>query len=300
MRNATLYHLMGGSALALVLGTAPPGIVLAQSDPLPPLYQVEMIVFAYDAFDASEELFAPAPANAGGRAAEAGLSVPQRREPFRYEEPDLETLRRPEERFEDGSGRVAGATDTQDNGGPGLVGGDEWEGGADEVGDTLSMELDFFAQLQLFGIRRLSSNELQLTGALATLERLGAYTPLVHVGWVQEGLPESEAATFDLAQLGRFTPSGTVQLHISQFQRLRLRVDIEYQPLNGPYRSSAPTGRFELTDVSPPPRFVLREDRVTRTGELHYFDHPAFGVLAIVRPQARETAQQTTVPTPAP
>ena len=36
----------------------------------------------------------------------------------------------------------------------------------------------------------------------------------------------------------------------------------------------------------------LRTTRRTRSGELHYFDHPAFGLLVMVRP-APEEAEPT-------
>ena len=33
-----------------------------------------------------------------------------------------------------------------------------------------------------------------------------------------------------------------------------------------------------------PPRFTLTAERQARSGELHYFDHPAFGLLVKVTP----------------
>jgi hypothetical protein len=133
--------------------------------------------------------------------------------------------------------------------------------------------------------RILSAEELELTDTAARLERLDAYTPLVHGGWVQEGLPETEAIPFDLSLLGRFNPRGTIQLHVSRF--LHVTVALKYQSDRPPGELLRPVGR-NLEEISFPPRYLLHTQRRTRSGEVHFFDHPAFGVLVLVRPAPEE------------
>jgi len=45
-------------------------------------------------------------------------------------------------------------------------------------------------------------------------------------------------------------------------------------------------GRLE--EITLPPRYELHIQRRTRSGEVHFFDHPAFGVLVVVRPAPEE------------
>jgi hypothetical protein len=47
----------------------------------------------------------------------------------------------------------------------------------------------------------------------------------------------------------------------------------------------------ELAEVAFAPRYRLSTTRNVRSGELHYFDHPAFGVLVRVTPRAAPEAR---------
>jgi len=141
-----------------------------------------------------------------------------------------------------------------------------------------------------FQFRFLSREELGLTEAFGRLENLDAYTVLAHGGWVQAGLPEDGAHPFDLSLLGVLNPVGTVQLHLSRF--LHVTVALDYQARN----ATAPppllsTYSDVLEEISLPAEYELRATRRTRSGELHYFDHPAFGVLVIVRPQPEDPGE---------
>jgi len=142
-----------------------------------------------------------------------------------------------------------------------------------------------------FVYRLLAADELELTGAYAMLENLDAYTPLVHGGWVQEGLPEDLAPLMHLSLLGALNPVGTVRLHLSRF--LHVTVDLQYhvRPTEAPAIPLYEPYSYILEEVTLPPRYELHVQRQARSGELHYFDHPAFGVLVIVRPQPEEVEE---------
>ena len=127
--------------------------------------------------------------------------------------------------------------------------------------------------------RLLAPEQLQLNGEYRKLTNLGAYRPLLHAGWVQPGLPEEQAKAFDLALLGVRNPRGTVRVYLSRF--LHVGIDVSYQ--DGAAPAAEPAGR-ELREIALPSRYRLVTERQTRSGELHYFDHPAFGVLVKVTP----------------
>src|SRR5688572_23516785 len=128
-------------------------------------------------------------------------------------------------------------------------------------------------------IRRLLESELKLGNEYRRLQALSAYRPLLHTGWVQPGLAENEAEPFDFASLGVLNPSGTVRVHLSRF--LHITLDITYQGADDSRVLSPNDGLAEL-DLAP--RYRLKGTRNVRSNELHYFDHPAFGVLVRITP----------------
>jgi hypothetical protein len=132
---------------------------------------------------------------------------------------------------------------------------------------------------QALRIRPLLPSELKLGNEYGRLEALSAYEPLVHTGWVQPGLAEEDAEPFDFASLGVLNPSGTVRVHLSRF--LHITLDVTYQGADHARVSSPNDGLAELELA---PRYRLKGTRSVRSGELHYFDHPAFGVLVRITP----------------
>ena len=88
--------------------------------------------------------------------------------------------------------------------------------------------------------------------------------------------------------LGATNPMGSIRLYLSRF--LHVKLDLSYQDSQAAAPAPAPVGN-ELTELPITPRYHLVADRPTRSGELHYFDHPAFGVLIKVTPvRAEQTA----------
>ncbi len=191
----------------------------------------------------------------------------------------------------------------------------------------------------------IAPEELRLTDAWKSLEKSGAYRPLLHIGWVQPGFPAEEARLVhvrnDNAALGAITvnadadaaagegtpeetvptfdggvgdapslssridfardPSrvaldGTLRVHRARY--LHVQADLlYYRPVEGdggappsnlndpatiPAPDSSDTAYIEqlLAEEDVTPRlFRLTESRRMRSRELHYLDHPLFGVL---------------------
>jgi hypothetical protein len=132
-----------------------------------------------------------------------------------------------------------------------------------------------------FTFRVLRPEELQLTNQYRVLARLPAYHPLVHGGWVTLGLPDNAALPVDLGVLGVANPAGTVRLSLTRF--LHVKLDLTYVDTQAAQRGPVPAPG-DLTELPIAPRYRIDAERTTRSGELHYFDHPAFGVLIKVTP----------------
>lgn len=108
------------------------------------------------------------------------------------------------------------------------------------------------------GIELLPADQMQLSGVEQRLKRAGDI-PLVHMGWRQKR-SESRAVRItstELAPDGRPLVDGEVRLRVGQ--QLAVSFDILCLYNNQPIRLSA--------------------NRTVKFGELHYFDHPVFGVL---------------------
>jgi hypothetical protein len=131
-------------------------------------------------------------------------------------------------------------------------------------------------------MRPLRADELKLGTEYRKLGAIAAYAPVLHAGWVQPGLPEGEARPFDLGVLGVFNPRGTVRVHLSRF--LHVTLDLTYQGEAAVPEVGTP-GEL-LGELAIAPRYRLATTRSVRSGELHYFDHPAFGVLVRITPRA--------------
>lgn len=128
--------------------------------------------------------------------------------------------------------------------------------------------------------RLLRPEELKLGNEYRRLQAVAAYVPLVHAGWVQPGLPEADAKPFDLGTLGVLNPRGTIRVHLSRF--LHITLDLTYEASGA--ATPALAANDGLGELSLAPRYRLEATRSARSNELHYFDHPAFGVLVRITP----------------
>jgi hypothetical protein len=258
----------------------------AASEPSPPQYQVEIVAFAYNAFDPNEEDFRHE------RRQPVGAGVTTRAPPAlrQAQPPEILGLGEPPswmtEGLEQEPGEVLAPVEpetTPASGQPPEPSPGQQPQAAVETTGT-----------EPFHFRLLAPEELQLNDVYATLERLSAYTPLVHGGWVQQGLPAEETQPVDLSVLGALNPSGTIELYLSRF--LHISVDLSYL---GDQAAPADAAAVGLSELSLAPRYELRDERRARSGELHYFDHPAFGLLVVVRPQPSETPETGEASSPA-
>lgn len=150
-------------------------------------------------------------------------------------------------------------------------------------GDDVSRDLSFIL---------LTEDELDLGAEIRKFELLDAYKPIMHVGWIQPTYPEEDTPVMDLRLLGEPPQglAGSFTLYLSRY--LHLVVDLaldapnptEDTPVVEEPAFSFGDARSQFTDTpgarAQPVRYRIQEHRIVKNGELRYFDHPKFGVLA--------------------
>jgi hypothetical protein len=125
----------------------------------------------------------------------------------------------------------------------------------------------------------LSPSLYQLDDVRGGLRNSSGYTVLFHHAWRQVGYDAAHAIPYPihfLAENGRDNIEGSVTLVRERY--LHLDVDLLLMTAS----RSAPTQYADGMGITP--AFRLREKRRMRSRELHYFDHPRFGMITMVTP----------------
>jgi hypothetical protein len=247
---------------------------VAQS-PLEPRYTVELIVFAYRTSDSgSNEVF-----------------VPDKPKLI----PDAE-----EELPADVSQNVFGdipeevPSDLPDAGGPSQT-------------DALNAEVTEPERIEL---HLLDPDAYTMDDIYRKLERLDAYQPIMRTAWTQTTPPKEVSPAVHLRALGSPPPGldGSVTLYRGRY--LHLVVDLALDADSSERQGATATDRLiaygdgrvrsddgsALSDVMRQPvRYRIFEDRIMKTGDIRYFDHPRFGVVArVTRPDENPESAGTT------
>jgi hypothetical protein len=136
-----------------------------------------------------------------------------------------------------------------------------------------------------------AEDEFTMTDIASKLERLDVYRPVMHFSWTQATRPEEETQPIDLHSLAEPPQGleGSFTLYLSRYLHLVVDLGLEQRPgLADPFAIDDPVSEFRddrggasYDEVRPAPvRFRIFEDRIFKSGDLRYFDHPKFGVLA--------------------
>lgn len=176
------------------------------------------------------------------------------------------------------------------------------------------------------GLEFIPQEELTLVGAHEQLILLDAYRPVLWAGWTQLVRPEEETPVIHLRRLGPIPleVSGTLKLYLSRFLHLVADLDLEAAapPLaessfrddeGNNYRNNFGNNRrgvdnrygaafgFLRDEPTPVIHYRIREDRIINSGDLRYFDHPRFGLLArLTRVEAPEVDDEALLPAESP
>lgn len=125
----------------------------------------------------------------------------------------------------------------------------------------------------------LSPDLYTLNNIRAALSRTPGYTVLFHRAWRQLGYERRNAVDYpvhSLAANGRDSIEGTITLVRERY--LHLDVDLLLMTAAGSRPVLYSDGPGSV------PAYRLSENRRMRSNELHYLDHPRFGVIARVTP----------------
>ena len=121
-----------------------------------------------------------------------------------------------------------------------------------------------------------SPGTLMLNSQTARLERSGRYRVLLHGAWIAP-IPDRDAPLPMLIQAGdrsgdQWRIEGTIAVTLGRYLHADVALRYRLDPLAG-------------TDPLATPDYLeLHELRRLRSGELHYLDHPRFGVLLQIDP----------------
>jgi hypothetical protein len=123
----------------------------------------------------------------------------------------------------------------------------------------------------------LDGNNLKLKAEQQAMKRSANYRPLRHLAWRQTVVDRDHAKDIEIpATSGDNTAKieGTVRVAVERYLHLYLDLKLVDPSL------ALNTG-FTDYDL---PEFRLTQHRRMRSKELHYFDHPKFGVIAFITP----------------
>jgi len=134
--------------------------------------------------------------------------------------------------------------------------------------------------------------DYQLVEIMDRMDRLDVYEPVMHFGWTQATWPEEQTEAIPLHRFARPPANldGDLMLYLSRY--LHLVVDLQFE--------APKTRRFDIDEqerlgdtqtmndlleevgAQAPVYYRIQENRILKNGELRYYDHPKFGVLAKV------------------
>lgn len=124
----------------------------------------------------------------------------------------------------------------------------------------------------------LDPSRYRLQGEWKRMQSSGDYQLLLHTAWQQPGLPREQAVGVILeagaaseALAGAKPLSGVVKVGLSRY--LHLDANLLYRKAG---TATAEEPAFET--------YQLSETRRMRSKEIHYLDHPMFGVIALITP----------------
>ena len=114
----------------------------------------------------------------------------------------------------------------------------------------------------------------QLGELESRLRASGVYVPVAHTAWSQTASSWGTRAGFTVQKLGIEVPGLSGSVFLERGQWLHLGMSLTYA------MAAPPQGLGAAPDTP----FTINESRRVRFYERNYFDHPAFGVIALVSP----------------
>ena len=123
-------------------------------------------------------------------------------------------------------------------------------------------------------VKMVPASGYKLTPIWNALSSSKTYQPVAHVAWIQTASDWGTHAGFNLKELGIDVPGLSGLVYFERGEYLHLGLTLDYTMQHPPSGLDAPPGTT----------FVLNETRRVRFYQRNYYDHPAFGVIALVLP----------------
>ncbi len=128
-------------------------------------------------------------------------------------------------------------------------------------------------------VQSVPAAQFQLNDVARKLQNTSNYQPIAHFAWQQTASSWGSRAGFTVAKLAGAAPGLSGIIYLESGTYLHLGMSLNYQTSNPPEGLAAP----------PDTVFTLSESRRIRVDKPSYYDHPAFGVVALVTPANRST-----------
>jgi len=137
----------------------------------------------------------------------------------------------------------------------------------------------------------LDKAEFQLGDMMDRMKRLDVYEPVMHFGWTQATWPEEQTDAIPLQRLARVPEGleGDLTLYLSRYLHLVVNLQLEAPEVAVVSRNNVerlgdlvPLDAIDERTGELPAYYRIEENRILKNGELRYYDHPKFGVLAKV------------------
>ena len=123
-------------------------------------------------------------------------------------------------------------------------------------------------------VQSIPASQFQLNDVAAKLQSSTNYQPLAHFAWQQTASTWGSRAGFTVAKLAGQVPGLSGIIFLERGTYLHLGMALNYQTSNPPAGLAAAPGTV----------FNLTESHRVRFRTLSYYDHPAYGVIALVTP----------------
>ncbi len=136
----------------------------------------------------------------------------------------------------------------------------------------------------------LAGSSLRLGAERNAFGQSSRYRPLAHFGWRQAVLDREQAQAFEIPaenSTGSYV-DGTVRVAVERY--LHLSLDLQLHPATPGMTIPADGLYYELPEIR------LTESRRMRSKEVHYFDNPRFGVIALITPYEPPVPPEETAP----
>jgi len=128
-------------------------------------------------------------------------------------------------------------------------------------------------------VQAIPASQFQLNDIAAKLRNTANYQPIAHFAWQQTASSWGSRAGFTIAKLAGNVPGLSGIIFLERGSYLHLGMSLNYQAANPPEGLAAAPGTV----------FNMSESRRVKFFERNYYDHPAFGVIALVTPANRST-----------